>query len=159
MKNGPSLQLKKLLIILALQGAGATIKLIPPLQHSYVVEGVLILFSHPVRLKLVTIQGRRRLLKFGPSVYVVKCRFSMNSLSVPFGRRSLWTPPMYIRSRTVPKACFSGKTPEQFFSPHAPYLELYNCCGHLSSYNIAGSNTGRKYSACVRLPVMLYEDR
>ena len=89
----PPLQLKKLLIILALQGAGATIKLIPHLQHSYVVEGVLILFSHPVRLKLVTIQRRRRLLKFGPSVYVVKCRFSMNSLSVPFGRRSLWTPP------------------------------------------------------------------
>ena len=68
-------------------------KIDTPLQHSYVVEGVLILFSHPVRLKLVTIQGRRRLLKFGPSVYVVKCRFSMNSLSVPFGRRSLWTPP------------------------------------------------------------------
>ena len=64
-----------------------------PLLHSYVVKGVLILFSHPVRLKSVLIQRRRRLLKYGPSVYVVKCRFSMNSLSVPFGRRSLWTPP------------------------------------------------------------------
>ena len=40
-------------------------------------------------------QRRRRLLKYGPSVYVVKCRFSMNSLSVPFERRSLWTAPNY----------------------------------------------------------------
>ena len=41
-------------------------------------------------------QRRRRLLKYGPSVYVVKCRFSMNSLSVPFERRSLWTAP-YVK--------------------------------------------------------------
>ena len=85
----------KLLIILALQGA--TIELTPPYYiATYVVEGVLILFSHPVRLKSVLIQRRRRLLKYGPSVYVVKCRFSMNSLSVPFGRRSLWTPPNMV---------------------------------------------------------------
>ena len=71
---------------------GTTI-LYPPTIHSYVVDGVLILFFHPVRLKSVLIHRRRRLLKYGPSVYVVKCRFSMNSLSVPFGRRSLWTPP------------------------------------------------------------------
>ena len=75
---------------------GAAIVLAPPLQHNYVVERVLVLFSHPVRLKSVLILRRRRLLKYGPSVYVVKCRFSMNSLSVPFGRRSLWTPPYYV---------------------------------------------------------------
>ena len=77
-------------MILALQGA--TIELTPTYPPT-VVKGVLILFSHPVRLKSVLIQRRRRLLKYGPSVYVVKCRFSMNSQSVPFGRRSLWTPP------------------------------------------------------------------
>ena len=43
--------------------------------------------------KIVLTQRRCRLLKNSPSVYVVKCRFSMNSLSVPFGRRSLWTLP------------------------------------------------------------------
>ena len=42
--------------------------------------------------KLILTLRRRRLLKYSPSVYVVKCRFLMNSLSVPFGRRSLWTP-------------------------------------------------------------------
>ena len=54
------------------------------------------------------IQRRRRLLKYGPSVYVVKCRFSMNSLSVPFGRRSLWTPPKTkkFKMATGPKAGF-----------------------------------------------------